>query len=247
MKTLFGKTLDEIAIERIEEFEPPEGYVVAYSGGKDSEVILDLVRRSGVKYKAIHNLTTCDPPELVRHVKEQSDVIIDQPPLTMWQLIRKKKMPPRRNARFCCAVLKEGRMTDCLVMTGVRWQESARRKERRMVEACFRDKTKKYLHPIIDWLTEDVWSYLHDRKIQPCCLYAEGFRRLGCVLCPMKRNVEVEMARWPKIARAWERSIKATFNPNTSGFASAEELWRWWLDRDARKPITNNETLFFRD
>jgi phosphoadenosine phosphosulfate reductase len=71
--TLSGKSIDEIAIERLKEFEPPDGYWVAYSGGKDSDVVLDLVRRSGVKYEAHHNLTTCDPPELVRHVKEQPD------------------------------------------------------------------------------------------------------------------------------------------------------------------------------
>lgn len=57
MKTLFGQ-LDEIAIERLKTFEPEEGYYVAYSGGKDSDVVLDLVIRSGVKFDAHHSLTT---------------------------------------------------------------------------------------------------------------------------------------------------------------------------------------------
>ena len=71
MNSLFGK-LDDIAIERLKTFEAnaiaknPKGYYVAYSGGKDSDVILDLVRRSGVKYEAHHHLTTADPPEIVR-------------------------------------------------------------------------------------------------------------------------------------------------------------------------------------
>ena len=88
METLFGK-LDVIAIERLKTFESnalakrQEGYYVAYSGGKDSDVILDLVRRSGVKYTAHHHLTTADPPEVVRHVKTQLGVIIVRPNLTM--------------------------------------------------------------------------------------------------------------------------------------------------------------------
>ncbi len=63
MKNLFGN-IAEIAISRLREFEfnalqkSEKGYYVAYSGGKDSDVILDIVRRSGVKYEAHHHLTT---------------------------------------------------------------------------------------------------------------------------------------------------------------------------------------------
>lgn len=252
MNNLFGNMVD-IAIERLREFEPnalaksPDGYYVAYSGGKDSDVILNLVRQSGVKYTAHHNLTTCDPPELVRHVKMQPDVIIHRPELTMWQLIRKKKCPPRRNMRYCCKVLKEGGGHDRIVVTGVRWGESARRAKRRMVETCYQNKSKQFLHVIIDWSSNDVWQYIKQENIDYCKLYDEGFKRLGCVLCPMSREVKRDMDRWPRIARAWERAIKATFNPDIHGkysFANAEEYWQWWLDRD-RSAITKDDTMMF--
>ena len=62
--TLFGiEDKVAIALDMLRTFEPPEGYYVAYSGGKDSTVILDLVRRSGVKYDAHYNRTTVDPPD----------------------------------------------------------------------------------------------------------------------------------------------------------------------------------------
>lgn len=254
-KNIYGKTLDEVAIERLKIFEDnaiaknANGYYVAYSGGKDSDVVLDLVRRSGVKYEAHHHLTTADPPEVVRHIKQQPDVIINKPELTMWQLIRKKKMPPRRQARYCCETQKERRgVRECIVVTGVRWGESNKRAKRRMVETCFKDKSKKYLHPIIDWSTTDVWEYIKHRKIIYCSLYDEGFKRLGCVLCPMVREIALNMHRWPKLCRAWERAVKATYVEGKTGFRNAEEYWQWWLDRDApSKKVDSDQMLFFRD
>lgn len=112
------------AIKRIKMFCPDEGYYVAYSGGKDSTVILDLVRRSGVKYDAHYNLTTADPPELVDFVKEQPDVVIDYPPTSMWGAIIENGTPPTRLMRFCCRLLKERGGEGRMVLTGIRWAES---------------------------------------------------------------------------------------------------------------------------
>ena len=58
-------------------------YYLCYSGGKDSDVILALAKLAGVKYEAVHNLTTVDAPETIHHVKAQPDVRIDKPELSM--------------------------------------------------------------------------------------------------------------------------------------------------------------------
>lgn len=129
-----GKDKVEVAIDRLKSFEPPEGYYLAFSGGKDSVVIKALADMAGVKYDAHYNLTSVDPPELVSFIKTFDDVIIERPKdkdgnqITMWNLIPKKKFPPTRIARYCCEALKEhggdGRMT----ITGVRWAESVNRR-----------------------------------------------------------------------------------------------------------------------
>lgn len=88
-----GKTKVETDIERIKTFEPPEGYFLAFSGGKDSVVIKALADMAGVKYDAHYQITSVDPPELVRFVKTFDDVSMDRThykdgtPITMWNLI----------------------------------------------------------------------------------------------------------------------------------------------------------------
>lgn len=121
---IFGNKRDKVktAIERIQAFCPPEGYYVAFSGGKDSVVIKALCDMAGVKYDAHYNVTTVDPPELVRFIRlAHPDVIFDRPELSMRQLIIKKQFPPTRLARYCCEHLKETSGVGRLVVTGVRW------------------------------------------------------------------------------------------------------------------------------
>ena len=235
IQTLFGQ-LDTIAIERLRMFEPYDGYWLAYSGGKDSDVILALARRSGVKFTAHHALTTADPPEVVRHVKDQPDVQIHRPKETMWQLIRRMGMPPRRNARYCCRTQKEPGGRGHLVVTGVRRDEGSNRSRRKMVEPCYRDPSKRYLNPIIDWSTEDIWNFIRSENLSYCRLYDEGFSRLGCVLCPMIRETWIHLDRWPRLCRAWERAIKSTFKADKGTFSNPEDYWQWWLNRDEKAP-----------
>ena len=134
----------EVAIKRLQTFEPEEGYFLAFSGGKDSVVVKTLADMANVKYDAHYAITSVDPPELVQFVKTFPDVIRERQywkkdglyhkkgdPITMWNLIPEKKMPPTRIARYCCAYLKESQGEGRFVVTGVRKAESARRAKTR--------------------------------------------------------------------------------------------------------------------
>ena len=146
-----GKDKVQVAIDRLKTFEPPEGYYLAFSGGKDSVVIKALADMAGVKYDAHYSVSSVDPPELVRFIKDvHPDVIFTYPRdkdgniVTMWNLIPKEKMPPTRIVRYCCAQLKETGGKGRLKITGVRWAESARRK-RSQSEVTVMDKKAKTL------------------------------------------------------------------------------------------------------
>lgn len=60
----------EVAIKRLQTFEPDEGYYLAFSGGKDSVVIKVLADMAKVKYDAHYNVTSVDPPELIQFIRE---------------------------------------------------------------------------------------------------------------------------------------------------------------------------------
>lgn len=129
------------SIERLKAFEPPEGYYLAFSGGKDSVVCKALMKMAGVKYDAHYRVTSVDPPELVRFIRdEHPDVEREVPryemqrgaewegkPITMWNLIPWKLMPPTRRVRYCCQFLKESGGDGRMTVTGVRWAESVNR------------------------------------------------------------------------------------------------------------------------
>lgn len=143
---LMGNVIDKVerGVERLRAFEPPEGYYLAFSGGKDSVVIKALADMAGVKYDAHYNATTVDPPELVRFIKEKyPDVTIEKPEIPMFKLIAKKRTPPTRLFRYCCAYYKENASIGRVTITGARWAESdARRKNQGLVTVMSGKKAK---------------------------------------------------------------------------------------------------------
>lgn len=253
--TLEG-TIDrvEVAMERLREFEPDEGYYVAFSGGKDSQVILDLVERAGVRFDAHMNVTTVDPPELMRFVREHytDRVTLERPETSMYKLIVKKHFPPTVRVRYCCEALKERGGGGRTVVTGIRWSESSRRSKRRMVESCFKDEKKVYVNPILEWSDEDVWAYLGERNLPHCSLYDEGRLRIGCVMCPMSRAHMVEEAeRWPGIARMYRRACRESFDSyfatrENVKWGSGDEMYEWWLS-GTKTADPNQQQLFPMD
>lgn len=132
------------SIERLQAFEPTEGYYLAFSGGKDSVACKALLDMSGCKDDATYRVTSVDPPELVRFIKEQHpDVRREVPlypddyknpklagkPISMWNLIPEKLTPPTRRSRYCCHSLKESGGDGRMTVTGVRWAESIKRRD----------------------------------------------------------------------------------------------------------------------
>lgn len=184
--TLFGiENKVEDALAMLKAVEPPDGYYVAFSGGKDSIVIKDLVIKSGVKYDIHYNNTTIDPPELMRFIRDYHPDVEQHYPVRPYFKEMVRKGFPLRQARWCCAYLKEKGGTGRTVVTGIRAQESAKRSKRGCYEKDFKDKTKIFLNIILRWSEVDVWEYIKQYELPYCELYDRGWKRIGCLGCPM--------------------------------------------------------------
>ena len=262
--TLFGnRNKINDAIEILKTFEKKaieinhDGYLLADSGGKDSTVINHLAKIAGIKHIANYNLTTVDPPELLQFIKKyHQETIINRPSISMYQLIIKKMMPPTRVCRYCCDHLKERYGKNTIIITGIRRKESKRRSKRKLFETCFRDSSKIYLNPIIDWSTEEVWEYIKMNNVPYCKLYDEGFKRIGCIGCPMtgKEQRLFEFKRYPKYERMYRRAFdKAVQNKKESGksyngsyvkWKTGEDMFNWWMS-DNHQEENKDQGLFF--
>lgn len=165
--------LEKQALEILQNFSSNEPYQLGYSGGKDSDVILHLAKKSGVKFIAVHNHTTVDSPDTVRYVREKvkrGEIIIEYPKESMWQLIVRHKTPPTRKIRYCCEDLKEYSGIGKKLITGVRKYESRNRSENQGI-ITFTKPTKQ--------IKEYVGGYKKDKNIISGQLAIDGTETNG--------------------------------------------------------------------
>lgn len=247
MNVPFARKVD-ISLETFRFYEgmcDERGYYLAFSGGKDSVVIKHLAAAAGVKFESWYNNTTIDPPELVQFVKRvHPDVQWNNPKQNMMRrMVEKSIGPPTRIARWCCEEYKEqGGNGWPVKVIGVRVAESARRAK--LWKTFVRNRNEGHiLCPILYWTDEDVWRYIRENEIPYCKLYDEGFKRLGCVGCPLggPNAQKVEFERWPRYEANWKKHVIAYWEkwhdvptikgrPRwVAGFASGEALWNWWV------------------
>ncbi|MBD5173814.1 MAG: phosphoadenosine phosphosulfate reductase family protein [Bacteroidales bacterium] len=196
---------------------------VSYSGGKDSDVILELAKMSGIPYRAIYKNTTIDPPGTIKHCKSKG-VEIFAPKIRFFDLV-KQEGSPTRWTRFCCKHLKEYKVLDRAVQ-GIRRSESKKREERyKEPEVCRvynkDEKVKVYL-PILEWTDEDVVEFIAERGIKCHPLYYDeqgNFhveRRLGCLICPLmsQRKLREAYKQYPKMLKLMISAYQDFFNNN---------------------------------
>ena len=208
------------------------GFHVAFSGGKDSQVIYELCKMANVKFKAFFYKTSVDPKELLSFIRNNyPDVEWIRPKMTMYQLILKKGMLPLRQCRFCCEYLKERNGLNSVVITGITKAESAKRKKRQEFESsCKIGSDKNLLNPILDWTKQDVLQFLKERKIELCTLY-EQQERIGCVGCPMSpKTMRRDFRNMPNFKLAYINTVKKLMieKGKYPEFESAEDVVNWW-------------------
>lgn len=242
-------------------YDKDDGFFLAFSGGKDSQALYHIAELGGVKFKAHMNLTSVDPPEVIRFVKKfYPDVELVKPKESIYSIAIRRRILPTMRVRWCCAEFKESAGAGKVTLIGIRHEESSRRAKRNEVEissrkfsgtldgleeyrqeqkakkarkksqkdgvnmmnadkeqtlGCIHGKEILLISPIIHWTERDVWEFLNKVvQVEHCELYDEGWRRLGCICCPMSsaKHKRMEELRWPHVKRNWIKAIKAIRN-----------------------------------
>ena len=233
------------------------GFYNTFSGGKDSQVLYHLVKMAGVRHRTHMNLTSVDPPEVIRFVKQHyPEVELIKPRMSIYEMAKKKHIVPMRRLRWCCAEYKEMSGAGKVTLIGVRKQESARRAKREEIStnikgkrteetfdqwseheekmvACVGGKDKILVSPIIHWTERDVWEFLNANGIPHCELYDQGYHRIGCICCPMSNRQQKlkEIERWPHVKSNWIKAIQWLIDNGYIDFnlSDAETGFRWWI------------------
>lgn len=217
---------------------------IAYSGGKDSDVILQLAKEAGIKYRAIYKNTTIDPPGTLKHVREM-EVEILRPKDSFFHLIAQKGFP-NRFSRFCCKILKEYKVLDKSVI-GVRKAESRKRNERyneptqcRYYGSKKEENHVEQIFPILNWTNEDVRDFIIDRKLKLAPNYynhedggkIDISKRLGCMCCPLKSSKKriIEFQKYPKLAKAYIRAGQRFMDthPDSITCKRYDNIYEWF-------------------
>ena len=258
----------DLAIQTIQKAEPlalkyqDYGFHLAFSGGKDSQVIYELAKMAGVKFRPVMQVTTLDPPELMKFVrKNYPDVIMERPDINFYKLIVKKKSLPTKTIRYCCQYLKEQAGGNTVTIIGIRKSESAKRSKRNELEIsghkysntfdqfnidnkdqilCINGKDKILLSPIINWTNSDVWSFIRNNKLEYCSLYDKGYHRIGCMFCPMActRAKQLDRKNYPGVEKLIKKSIKKLCDDNNymdNMNHDVDEIFNWWISNDSVK------------
>lgn len=224
----------------IKEHEPPEGYYLGFSGGKDSVVLLDLAKRSKVKFDAFYNITTIEHPETLEFAQSFPEVQFIEPKNTIEELIIKKGFPPLQKYRYCTTELKVKSGRDRLKLIGIRAEESSKRANLAPIKLDGKDR---HIFPIFDWTTADIWQYIGKYNLRYHPLYDCGYKRVGCVLCPFspKNLIELEIKKYPDIVEKYHQACLKAYEFQTSRgkiydtFKSGEDIFQWWLNLLRRK------------
>jgi phosphoadenosine phosphosulfate reductase len=239
-------------------YDPRRENIVQFSGGKDSVVLKELARKTGLAFTYSYQNTTIDPPGHISFIRNNfPDVQIIQPRYSFWELIEKYGLPTRQN-RFCCQHLKEYVGKGAKTYEGLRIDESREeeiswakrgktskkisKRGRRLLalkepEVCdTRIKDKIHVYPIMHWTTKDIWAYIHKNNLAYSDFYDKGFHRLGCIGCPLGQQPQRmrEYKMFPRFVTTTVNSIEKNINAGKSiskFFNDPYEAFYWWISK----------------
>lgn len=100
------------------------------------------------------------------------------------------------------------------------------------------EKNKIVVNPIIDWTHKDIWEFIHSEKITYNTLYEFGYRRVGCIGCPMaSKGRWKEFADFPTYKTAYIKAfdkmlaeLQIVGKNKSPKWKNGYEVFLWWME-----------------
>lgn len=212
----------EVIKDTIEKYNTSEMYVLT-STGKDSTVVVDLVKKIIPDIKIMFHNTSLDVADTYRIVKAHPEWIITNPEEGFYVWSKRLDFIPTRFSRACCRIYKEDagdkyfkerNIDNLMLFMGVRNAESNTRANRQFIEHNPKWTNPNWLSclPIRKWSDLDVWLYILREGLEINTKYKKGYNRAGCsIACPYytKNTWALDQYWYTKAYDRWhERLIK---------------------------------------
>lgn len=229
---------------------------IAFSGGKDSVVLLDICHRVlplsvpvvfsdtdmelPDTYKVWEDIKTCYPEREFITAKAETSA------LENWRTFA----PPSRTIRWCCSVHKSTpalmylkkklhkSAIKVMAFVGVRGDESYSRSFYEDATDGVKNASQMNRMPILDWGAHELWLYIFANKLIVNCAYEKGLARVGCLMCPESAGSHIAM-----IGRIYPHEVKhycdVIIQTSSKSFSSADDKYEFLSDGwQARKSGT---------
>lgn len=233
---------------------------VAFSGGKDSMVLLELVKKAlpHNAFMVVFGDTKMEFPDTYKLVDIVEQQCKDEgiafyrasshlDPNDSWRLFG----PPSRTLRWCCTVHKSTPQTLKIReilgkpdyvgadLVGVRAAESLRRSEYEAENYGTKQKGQYAFYPILDWTSSEVWMYLFSRGILINNAYKFGSTRVGCLFCPMGGD-RCDYLRHQVYTEKIDELISAIRDTSTDSNVDSYIANGGWASRRSGRDIAGN-------
>jgi phosphoadenosine phosphosulfate reductase len=206
---------------------PTKKPVISFSGGKDSAVVADLVRKALGDTDEVSLFfcdTTLEHPATEEYVVQFANryglpLSIKRATGDFFAMCAELE-PPSRIMRWCCTIFKANPLNEYLRETsnvlsfdGIRRRESNRRRNYDRISGNKKALKQLVFRPILEWSTLAVWLYIFAYDILYNPAYDKGYARVGCVICPYSTDYNDFLARrnYPEKVAAWEAMLSRYF------------------------------------
>ncbi len=255
MDSLIEYNRETEAVNFIKKHLKDKNVFVGFSGGKDSIVTAELMKRSKVNHQLYYSFTGLDHPSVVKFIKKQyPDCIFLKPKKTFWKELS-TKCPPSPIIRWCCYCLKKEASWKIPLnsrVMGIRKEESNKRAAYGMIN-YFKKLNHTHYYPIYHWKEYHIWDFINKNNLPYPSIYDEGFGRTGCIICPFhsEKTGKLQLKyrkKYSRFFKKWEKEIsKLSYKRISQGkimhYKTPEKYLEAWYKNNLARWYKNNKKI----